>query len=149
VSIILNIFTASAHGAPMVAQSSVMAIADSGLVGDRYAESKNRKNSSHQLTLIEMEHIESFVEATRLDLQPHEPRRNLVTRGVRLNDYVGLRFRVGGVVLEGLELCEPCVKFKARTHREVLRFFANKGGLRARILEGGVIALGNAVTSDR
>jgi MOSC domain-containing protein YiiM len=147
-AVVLHIFTAPERGAPMQPQSSVAAVADCGLVGDRYSNARNRKDSSHQLTLIESEHIQAFAAAIGIDFKPHEPRRNLVTAGVRLNDLVGAQFLVGGVVLEGLELCEPCIKFKARTRPEVLRFFAKKGGLRARILEGGVITLGDSVAAS-
>jgi MOSC domain-containing protein YiiM len=71
-----------------------------------------------------------------------------VTRGVRLNDLVGRRFRVGEALLEGVELCEPCRLFAQRTHPEVLRFFAGRGGLRARIVAGGVVRPGDAIVAE-
>jgi MOSC domain-containing protein YiiM len=67
---------------------------------------------------------------------------------VRLNALVGRRFPVGGAVFEGLELCEPCRLFAKRTHSEVLEFFRGKGGLRARIVSGGIINVGDAIQSD-
>ena len=73
------------------------------------------------------------------------PRRNVVTRHVRLNEMVGKRFRVGPVTLEGLELCEPCRLFAKRTHKEALQFFSGKGGLRATIVTGGVFVVGDPV----
>jgi MOSC domain-containing protein YiiM len=94
-----------------------------------------------------MENIEAFTRATNLALTPAMPRRNIVTRGVRLNDLCGKRFRVGGAVFEGLELAEPCKLFARRTHPETLQFFAGKGGLRARIVAGGSIRVGDALAA--
>jgi MOSC domain-containing protein YiiM len=51
------------------------------------------------------------------------------------------------VELEGLELCEPCSLLARRTHREALKFFVHKGGLRARILTGGLIRVGDSVVA--
>ena len=142
-----HIFVAPAKGAPAVSVASVEAITGQGLAGDRYMQSKNRRGPDYQVTLIEVEHIEAFTAATNLALTPAMPRRNIVTRGVRLNDLVGKRFAVGEAVLEGIELCEPCGRFAKLTHREVLAFFVGKGGLRARIVTGGALRVGDPVGS--
>lgn len=142
---VTHIFVASAKGEPVINVPSVEALVNEGLRGDRYAIAKNRRAADYQVTLIEIENIEAFSAATGLPLAPGMPRRNIVTRGVRLNDLCGKRFRVGGAVFEGLELCEPCGFFAKNTHREVLRFFVGKGGLRARIIEGGAIRVGDCV----
>jgi MOSC domain-containing protein YiiM len=140
-----HIFIAAERGAPMVALAEVEAVSDSGLKGDRYAQAQNRKSADYQLTLIELENIDAFAKGSGLHLAPHDPRRNLVTLGVRLNELCGKRFFVGGVELEGLELCEPCGTFAKRTHSEVVRFFVHKGGLRCRIVRGGTIRVGDEV----
>ena len=132
----------------MMPLKDVEALADMGLCGDRYAEEANRKSPKYQLTLIEIENIEAFARASGLPLAPHEPRRNLVTIGVRLNELCGKRFSIGGAELEGLELCEPCGTFAKRTHPQVVRFFVHRGGLRCRILKGGHIRVGDAVAAD-
>ena len=142
---VTHIFVAPKKGAPARAVASVDALEGQGLRGDRYAESANRRGPDYQVTLIELEHLEAFTRETHLALTPEMPRRNIVTRGVRLNDLLGKRFAVGGAIFEGLELCEPCKVFAKRTHREALQFFAGKGGLRARIVSGGPIRVGDAV----
>jgi len=131
----------------MVALAEVEAVADCGLRGDRYADVTNRKSPDYQLTLIEAENIEAFAQVSGLPLAPNEPRRNLVTVGVRLNDLCGKRFSVGGTQLEGLELCEPCATFARTTHAQVVRFFVHRGGLRCKILHGGVIRVGDHVAT--
>jgi len=132
----------------MSAQQSVEALAGAGLAGDRYSEPKNRRSADYQVTFIELENIEAFTEATGLPLTPDMPRRNIVTRGIRLNGLCGKRFAVGRARFEGLELCEPCSLFAKRTHREVLRFFVAKGGLRARIVSGGEVRVGDPIEED-
>lgn len=144
-SSIVQIFVAAKRGAPMRALREVEAFADRGLDGDRYASAKNRKTPDYQLTLIELENIEAFTHATGLSLSTDAPRRNIVTSGIRLNDLCGKHFNIGEVELEGLELCEPCALFAKRTHREVIKLFLRKGGLRARIIKGGVIRVGENI----
>src|SRR5690348_2314051 len=130
------IFVAAERGSPMLSLPKVEAVTDVGLRGDRYAQAQNRKSADYQVTLIELENIEAFAQASGLPLAPHDPRRNLITIGVRLNELCGRRFSVGGAELEGLELCEPCGTFAKRTHPQVVRFFVHKGGLRCRIIRG-------------
>ncbi len=132
----------------MTAVTSVEALTDAGLSGDRYADSKNRRALDYQVTLIELENIEDFMAETGLVLTPEQPRRNIVTRGVNLNSLCGKRFKIAAAVFEGLELCEPCSLFAKRTHREILKFFVGKGGLRARIVAGGNIHVGDRVITD-
>ncbi len=129
----------------MVSSPSVMLRAGEGIVGDRYAKASNRKGPDNELTLIEAENIEAFNATFGTHLSMDAPRRNLVTRGVRLNDLCGKRFTAGGLLLEGIELCEPCRLFKIRTDPRTLEFFAGKGGLRARVLSTGVLKVGDAV----
>jgi MOSC domain-containing protein YiiM len=132
----------------MIPLRDVEALADIGLRGDRYAEEANRKSPDYQLTLIELENIEAFARVSGLPLAPHEPRRNLVTLGVRLNELRGKRFKIGEAELEGIELCEPCGTFAKRTHPQVVRFFVHRGGLRCRIVKGGHIRIGDAIAAD-
>ena len=138
-----HILVAPLKNAPIRALEVVEALQEEGLEGDRNA--RPGRSPGAQLTLIEAEHLEGFSAATGFSMEPGMPRRNLVTRGVRLNDLVGKRFRVGEALCEGIELCEPCRKWQARTHVEVLRYFKGKGGLRARIVEGGVVRTGDAI----
>ena len=111
-----------------------------GVVGDRYENARD-------LTLIEAEALESFVADTRIELSHAESRRQVLTRGIRLNDLVGKRFMVGGVECVGQELCEPCNHLQALTRPGVLRGLVHRGGLRADIVSGGRIAVGDRVSS--
>ena len=146
---IVQIFIATERGTSMRALHEVKALVDRGLDGDRYADAKYRESPNCQVTLIELENIEAFTHTTGLALSTDAPRRNIVTSGIRLNDLCGKRFKVGEAEFEGLELCEPCGLFAKRTHREVIKLFLRKGGLRARIIKGGVIRVGDRVEVER
>jgi MOSC domain-containing protein YiiM len=131
----------------MVPRQIVAALTDGGLDGDRYADPANRRGPDYQVTLIESENIAAFSELVEVPFTLDMPRRNIVTQGVRLNELCGKTFKVGGATLEGLELCEPCSLFAKRTHRDVLKYFPGKGGLRARIVAGGSIRIGDLVVA--
>ena len=103
----------------MRAVDEVKAVAGRGLDGDRYAAGVGHYSGDgrpgRQLTLIELEAVAAVTAETGLALQPGETRRNIVTQGVPLNHLVERRFSVGGVVLEGIRLCEPCVRLESLT----------------------------------
>jgi MOSC domain-containing protein YiiM len=91
--------------------------------------------------------IESEVLA-ELALSTAEARRNVVTVVVRLNELVGLRFRIGEVLIEGIRLCPPCTHLNKVTGQELLKPLADRGGLRANILNDGIIRVGDAIRLD-
>ena len=139
---------AEAEGATQPVES-VRALAGRGLEGDRYFAGggtffKERK-SGQDLTLIEAEAIEGLAREDGIELGPGESRRNVVTRGIGLNDLVGRRFSVGEIECVGRRLCDPCSHLERVTKQGVLEGLANRGGLRADIVTGGRIAVGDSV----
>jgi MOSC domain-containing protein YiiM len=119
------------------AVGSVEVTAD-GMVGDRYASARN-------LTLVEAEALEGLLADTGIEMSPAEVRRQVLTRGIALNELVGQRFRVGEVECVGEELCEPCNHLQSLTKPGVLRGLVHRGGLRADIVQGGRIAVGDEI----
>src|SRR5215217_4817757 len=101
--------------------ASVRARAGRGLEGDRYAEAGT--NPGGALTLIEAEVLEGA------GLTGAESRRQVVVRGVRLNDLVGKRFRVGEVECLGVELCEPCLHLQQLTRPGIIKELIHRAGL--------------------
>jgi MOSC domain-containing protein YiiM len=71
-----------------------------------------------------------------------------VVRGVRVNDLVGRRFRVGEVECLGVELCEPCLHLQGLTRPGIIKDLIHRGGLRADILSGGTISVGDRLLDD-
>ena len=115
-------------------------VTDDGVVGDRYSESRD-------LTLIEAEALDAFRSETGMELSAAESRRQVLTRGIRLNDLVGERFKVGDVECVGQEWCEPCNHLQSITREGVLRGMVHRAGLRADIVRSGRIAVGDEVSS--
>jgi MOSC domain-containing protein len=109
-----------------------------GLEGDRYF-------GRGDITLIEAEALEGLREDTGIEVSPAEVRRQVLTRGVRLNDLLGKRFRVGEVEAVGAEWCEPCNHLEQLTAPGVLKGLVHRGGLRADIVQPGHIAVGDEV----
>jgi MOSC domain-containing protein YiiM len=109
-----------------------------GVVGDRYGRARD-------LTLIEAEALEGLLADTGIELSAADSRRQVLTRGVSLNALVGERFTVGGVECVGQELCEPCAHLQSLTKPGVLRGLVHRGGLRADIVRGGRIAVGDEI----
>jgi MOSC domain-containing protein YiiM len=127
----------------------VRAVAGQGLEGDRYFAGNGTffedRKRGQDITLIEAEAIEGLARDDAIELGPGEARRNVVTRGIGLNDLVGRRFAVGEVECVGQRLCDPCAHLQRMTQAGVLKGLANRGGLRADIVTGGLIAVGDEV----
>jgi len=134
----------------MEARHEVKAATGRGIEGDRYFEGigawSNHPGEGREITLVEMEALESLALEKKIELKPSETRRNLVTRGVPLNHLVGKEFQVGDVRLVGIRLCEPCQYLEEMTIKGVLTGLIHRGGLRANVLTGGVIRVGDSVT---
>jgi MOSC domain len=138
---------AEAEG-PMRAVSSAEAVEGRGLMGDRYERHagtfSNPKGGGYDLTLVEAEALEEL-SAKGVDLSPIEARRNIVVRGIALDELIGQRFRVGEVECYGQRRCEPCAHLERLTRPGVLRGLVHRGGLRADVLSSGRIRTGDSV----
>ncbi|HET7044165.1 MAG TPA: MOSC domain-containing protein [Gaiellaceae bacterium] len=130
--------------APLVRIERAVALAGRGLEGDRYSTGGGTFSGpgrGYELTLVQAEALEE------VGLSWEEARRNVVTRGVELNALVGRRFRVGAVECVGRRLAEPCAHLEKLTRPGLLRPLVHHAGLRADILVGGAIALGDEVAA--
>jgi MOSC domain-containing protein YiiM len=136
---------------PMVPVLDINVVAGAGIIGDRYYGSEQR-HPGQNLTLIELEEIDSFNSRNGAQIALTDPRRNIVTRNVRLNALVGKEFIVGSVHLRGIELCEPCstlakhLAASGLTKRAVVREFTHRAGLRADVVSSGRIMVGDTLT---
>lgn len=124
-----------------------MAIRDVGLEGDRYASGEGTwshwPGGGRQVTLVESEVVAALEQS--LGISAAQTRRNIVTCGLKLNDLVGLDFTIGEVLMRGVRLCEPCTHLEKLTVRGAALALDNCGGLRADILRGGIIRLGDKI----
>jgi MOSC domain-containing protein YiiM len=129
--------------APLVALDRVEAIAGYGLSGDHYA-SKN--NGNRQVTLIQAEHLEAVAKLLgKPEVRPEWVRRNLLVSGINLNALRDRRFRIGDTVLEGAGTCDPCSRMEEALGAGGYNAMRGHGGIIARIVDGGMIRLGDPV----
>jgi MOSC domain-containing protein YiiM len=127
---------------------SVEAVAGEGLRGDRHF-----RDEGDDVTLIEAEALEAAAGRTdgdgddgeTIDLTDGEHRRNVTTRDAALNHLVGERFRVGDVICEGVELCEPCGHLESLTAEGAVPALLHRGGLCATVVESGTVEVGDEV----
>jgi 8-oxo-dGTP pyrophosphatase MutT (NUDIX family) len=139
---------ASAAGGPMRALSQADVIAGAGLAGDRYARRAGYwldDRVSRDLTLIEAEALDGLRQEHGIALAPGETRRNLTTRGVKLEELINCYFWVGEVLARGTRRCDPCQHLVELTGKPLLRPLVKKGGLRADVLTSGRIHAGDAI----
>lgn len=134
---------------PIQSVDSARAVPGKGLEGDRYflgiGTFSKDAGGDNELTLIEIESLEALQRESRVEIQPGEARRNIVTRGVALNHLVGRDFRIGSVNIRGIRLCEPCGHLEKLTRSGVKSGLIHRGGLRAKILTDGVIHSGDPI----
>ena len=147
---VISIHVASEAAKPTESLETVQAVAGRGLKGDRYSNGigywSNSPGAGREVTLIEIEDIEALSREKEIAIEPGAARRNLVTRGVPLNHLVGREFQVGAVRMRGVRLCEPCAYLEGLTEKGVLAGLMHRGGLRAEIVNGGTIRVGDAIT---
>jgi MOSC domain-containing protein YiiM len=148
---VIAIHVATTGAAPMRSVANAKIVVGRGLEGDRYYSKlgtySNEAGSGRDVTLIEIEAIEGLKRDYKVQLEPGQSRRNIVTRGIALNHLVEQEFRIGDVVFRGTRLCEPCAHMEKLTVKGAMRGLIHRGGLRAEIVKGGTIRVGDVIES--
>lgn len=132
-----------ARNVPMHAVDSAEAVAGRGLRGDRYASARGKRG----ITLIQAEHLPAIAALVGLDaVETAALRRNLVVSGIPVIALKGRRFRIGDVLCEGTAPCDPCSRMEVALGPGGYNAMRGHGGLCARVLQGGTLRIGDAVT---
>lgn len=139
----------AAAAAEMLSVLEAQSIAGRGLAGDRYAAASGTFSNwpkDHEFTLIEAEAIDAMNQQPGIALAPGATRRNITTRGVSLNNWVGKEFTIGQTLCRATRLCPPCAHLQKLLGIETLvHIMEGRGGLRAQIISGGTIRVGDAI----
>ena len=148
---VVAIHITDSAGQPMCALESAVALTGQGLQGDRYANGVGFYSDvptdpgARELTLIAEEALAAIAVETGIEIPLHEHRRNLTTRGIDVDALLGQRFQIGEVICEGVRACPPCNHLDELTGKPLLKPLARRGGLRARIVTGGVLRIGDRI----
>ena len=119
-------------------------IENKGVIGDRHYNDFN--DPYCQLTLIESENIDYYNSKYGLNFSYLEFRRNIITKGIQLNNLVGKKFLIGKVKVEGIDLCRPCRHLSETLNQDnIIKEFLRKGGLRCQILTSSNINVGDEI----
>ena len=129
---------------PIKEVDSIDVLANQGVVGDRHFKEFN--DPYNQLSLIESENIDHYNIRFGLSIPYIDFRRNVVTKGIKLNELIGKKILVGNVELEGIDLCRPCRHLTEVLGQDnILKEFLRKGGLRCQVLSSSSIKVGDKI----
>ena len=135
---------AAKNNQPIKEVNSIEVLANKGIVGDRHFNDFN--DPYNQLSLIESENIDEYNIKFGLNIPYINFRRNIITKGIQLNDLIGKKLQIGNVELEGVELCRPCRHLtEMLNQKNILKEFMRKGGLRCQILSSSKISIGDKI----
>ena len=130
---------------PISEVSSIDVIANQGVVGDRHFSEFN--DPYNQISLIESENIDYYNIKYGLNIPYIDFRRNIITKGIQLNNLVGKKILIGEVELEVIDLCRPCRHLSETLgHENIIKEFLRRGGLRCQILTSSSIKINDKIS---
>ena len=141
---IIKIGISKNHNQEIIEVTKINLVAGKGIVGDRHFKDFN--DPYNQLSIIESENIDEYNFKNKLNIPLLKFRRNIVTKGIKLNDLLQKRIKIGSVKLEVLDLCRPCRHLSEKLERnDIIKEFLRKGGVRCQIINDGKISLGDQI----
>ena len=130
---------------PISEVNSIDVIANQGVVGDRHFSEFN--DPYNQISLIECENIDYYNIKYGLNIPYINFRRNIITKGIQLNNLVGKKILIGEVKLEVIDLCRPCRHLSETLgHENIIKEFLRRGGLRCQILTSSIIKINDKIS---
>jgi MOSC domain-containing protein YiiM len=132
-----------ARGAALIELSAVTLLTQRGVEGDIATA---REAGKRQVSLIQAEHLPVIAALSGNEsVHPGMLRRNLVVSGINLLALRSARFRIGDTLLEGTGTCDPCSKMERALGQGGYNAMRGHGGIVARVIAGGRIALHDEV----
>ena len=143
-----EIYVAPEGNVDMRRVPEVRALVGGGLEDDRYCKGTGywtQLGDVCEVTLIEGEDLDEIRDEDGIRVHNGEHRRNIITRGVRLEDLKGMRFKIGEVVLAYDRPRPPCRHVQELTEPGMTKALRRRGGICARVVEGGAIRAEDAI----
>ncbi len=132
----------SKRRAAVLSVAEVSADPKLGLIGDCYKGTSGKR----QVTLIQQEHLAALNSFLGQSVEPQQLRRNLLVSGINVLSLKNCYFRIGDVLLEATGLCHPCSRMEKSLGAGGLNAMRGHGGITARIIDGGIMRIGDSVT---
>ena len=128
---------------PVEVVDSVEVSEKKGILGDHYSgQSGNR-----HVTLIQAEHLPVVAALTDRDvLDPALLRRNIVVSGLNLLALKDHQIQIGDAILQITGQCHPCSKMETALGLGGYNAMRGHGGMTAKVVRGGTIRVGDAIT---
>ena len=141
---ILKLGIVNKNNLPINEVNEIQVIANQGIVGDRHFSEFN--DPYNQISIIESENIDYYNLKFGLNIPYLDFRRNIVTKGIQLNELVGKILKIGEVKVEGIDLCRPCRHLtEVLDQKNILKEFLRRGGLRCKILSSSKIYIDDQI----
>ncbi len=143
-----EIYVTAKGSAQMERVEGVRTIEGCGIEGDRYCEGTGfwtRFGDVCQVTLIAGEDLDHIEGELGIRVKNGEHRRNIVTRGIRLDEMRRRRFRIGEAILEYDRPRPPCRHVQDLSEAGMTRALKGRGGICARVVKGGLLRAGDAI----
>lgn len=131
---------------PVQSIDEVRAVAGEGLAGDHFM---GNDASKRQVTLLQYEHLSVVASILGCkDIDPAFLRRNIVVQGINLLALKNKQFHIGKAVMEMTGLCHPCSRMEEALGEGGYNALRGHGGITARVVQDGVVRLGDNVSVD-
>ena len=141
---IIKIGIAELNNKEILEVNTINLITGKGVIGDRHFKDYN--DPYNHLSIIESENIDEYNKKYNLDIPYLDFRRNIITRGIKLNDLIEKKLMIGDVRLEVIDLCRPCRHLAEKLEKNnIIKEFLRKGGIRCEILNDGKISIGDQI----
>ena len=141
---IIKIGITELNNREIVEVNTINLIAGKGVIGDRHFKDYN--DPYNHLSFIESENIDEYNKKYNLNIPHLDFRRNIVTKGIRLNDLIEKKIIIGEVQLDVIDFCRPCRHLSEKLNKNnIIKEFLRKGGIRCEILNNGKISIGDQI----
>jgi MOSC domain-containing protein YiiM len=141
---IIQIGITKLNNKEIIAANEIDLVAGNGVIGDRHFKDYN--DPYNHLSIIESESIDEYNKKYNLNIPYLDFRRNIITRGIKLNNLINKKILIGNVQLYVIDLCRPCRHLSEKLKKDnIIKEFLRKGGIRCEILNDGKISTGDQV----
>lgn len=140
---VVSIHRARERSAPAEELTAARVVEGFGIEGDFRSARPDR-----HVTLIDEETLRAVERQLGVTISAGGSRRQIVVRGMALNPTVGKTLRIGEVVLAVTSFCDPCEKMEWKIGSGARTALAERGGVCARVVVGGVMRPGDELVVE-